>query len=271
MTLIDMADTVDVSHDQRSLNWATIAGTGFSAAYIHATHGTHQRDPSLDTHLTQAKDAGLATGLIHTPKLTTASAEARHFADILNLRHAARPGNLPPCLDLHLYSPTDLRNRKIIRWINTFFSTLRVTTGRRQVLLRAGLTSLRLALAHARYLDDDVLLWISHYGKEPGTPGFRDHRTIGHHYTNRGRLDDHLTGLNISYFWPPLTTLTAGSALINPGARHGWHTVRPGETLRSIADRYQILGGWKTLWDINRDVITDPDILFSDQKIRLPN
>lgn len=264
-----MADAVDVSHHQPALNWATIAGGGITAAYIHASYSAHVLDPSLDTHLTQARAAGLATGLVHGSRLRgPANSEAHHFADTINLRDAARPGHLPPCLDLHAADHAELRHRHLSDWIDEFFATLRVATGRRQVLLRVALPVLRTTLSRGAHLDDDVLLWITQYGRDPGHPGIRDPRIVAHHYTDRGRIPDHPGNFSLSHVMSALTALTAGAALDT--STGGWHTVGPGETLRSIAERYRISGGWKQLWDANRDIIADPDIVFAEQKLRLP-
>lgn len=47
------------------------------------------------------------------------------------------------------------------------------------------------------------------------------------------------------------------------------HTVRPGEWLSSIAPRYGTT--WHTLYALNRDRITDPDLIFPGQILRLPS
>jgi nucleoid-associated protein YgaU len=46
------------------------------------------------------------------------------------------------------------------------------------------------------------------------------------------------------------------------GFEHIVHTVHPGESLASIAEDYDVAGGWEKLYEINKDQIgSDPDVL----------
>lgn len=53
----------------------------------------------------------------------------------------------------------------------------------------------------------------------------------------------------------------------------GWgkdqYIVTDGDTLSEIAERYQIEGGWPALYELNRDVIEDPDLIYPGQAITL--
>lgn len=48
------------------------------------------------------------------------------------------------------------------------------------------------------------------------------------------------------------------------------YTVRQGDTLFLIARRFNVPGGWKTLLDLNRNVIPDSNIIVPGQVLRLP-
>lgn len=47
------------------------------------------------------------------------------------------------------------------------------------------------------------------------------------------------------------------------------YTVRSGDTLSGIAEAHQIAGGWQRLAELNRSTISNPDLIFVGQTIRL--
>ena len=47
-------------------------------------------------------------------------------------------------------------------------------------------------------------------------------------------------------------------------------TVRSGDTLGKIAARYHVAGGWKSLWKANGARVTNPNLIFVGQVLRLP-
>lgn len=47
------------------------------------------------------------------------------------------------------------------------------------------------------------------------------------------------------------------------------YVIAPGDTLSEIAERYNIEGGWQALYEMNRDVIEDPDLIYPGEIIIL--
>ncbi|GAA2747932.1 resuscitation-promoting factor protein RpfA [Terrabacter aerolatus] len=47
-------------------------------------------------------------------------------------------------------------------------------------------------------------------------------------------------------------------------------TVRSGDTLGKLAQRYHVSGGWKALWKANGASVTNPNLIFVGQTLRLP-
>jgi nucleoid-associated protein YgaU len=47
-------------------------------------------------------------------------------------------------------------------------------------------------------------------------------------------------------------------------------TVRSGDTLGKLAARYHVAGGWKSLWKANGARVTNPNLIFVGQVLRLP-
>lgn len=62
-----------------------------------------------------------------------------------------------------------------------------------------------------------------------------------------------------------------GRALVNPYQGFAVHEVKQGETLRAIADQwYGDPGRFRTIFDANRNLLTDPDVIFPGQLLRIP-
>ena len=48
------------------------------------------------------------------------------------------------------------------------------------------------------------------------------------------------------------------------------YTVRSGDTLSDIALRHHIKGGWPALYEANRDVVENPNLIYPGEVLRLP-
>jgi resuscitation-promoting factor RpfA len=46
------------------------------------------------------------------------------------------------------------------------------------------------------------------------------------------------------------------------------YTVQSGDTLGEIADQYGV--SWRTLWELNDDQISDPNLIYVGQELQLP-
>jgi resuscitation-promoting factor RpfA len=47
------------------------------------------------------------------------------------------------------------------------------------------------------------------------------------------------------------------------------HVVRSGDTLSRIAERHRVDGGWHALFERNRGVVSDPDLIFPGERLTL--
>lgn len=272
-----MAEGVDVSHHQGTIDWAAARSGGIEFAYIKATEGVGYVDPKVDQHLTGARAAGLVTGLYHfgRPDTNTAAQDAEHFATEVNARSAAGPGSLPPCLDLEERTPGAFLGLDLVGWVSTFLAVARERTARRQFLLYASVGFLRDRLAGVSWLDHDCLVWAAHYGKQPGQPGWRDDRTVMHQYTSTGRIAGYSADIDRDVTWVDLATLTGGGTPAPPppppppAPAGGDYIVKAGDSLSSIAAKLGIAGGWQALYALNRSVIgADPDVIYPGMRLR---
>lgn len=62
---------------------------------------------------------------------------------------------------------------------------------------------------------------------------------------------------------------TKASSSGTSAAESGDYTVQGGDTLSSIAIAQNVAGGWAALQEANRDVVTDPNMIFPGQKLDL--
>ena len=55
-----------------------------------------------------------------------------------------------------------------------------------------------------------------------------------------------------------------------PVAKNGAdYTVRPGDSLSKIANEQGVEGGWSAVFARNRDIVSDPDLIYPDQQLDL--
>lgn len=74
---------------------------------------------------------------------------------------------------------------------------------------------------------------------------------------------------------PPLPNMTSASSGIAPGVTHSvekrTHTVRKGETLSHIAQRYYGKAGeYKKIFEANRNQLSDPDKIQEGMTLQIP-
>jgi nucleoid-associated protein YgaU len=68
-------------------------------------------------------------------------------------------------------------------------------------------------------------------------------------------------------------TPTAATPTIRPPTSTGptsHYSVASGDTLWSIAANHHVPGGWSQIYDANRGVVTDPDLILIGQSLQIP-
>jgi LysM repeat protein len=63
------------------------------------------------------------------------------------------------------------------------------------------------------------------------------------------------------------------TASTNPGASKGRPgktiTVKRGDTIRKLAKRHDVAGGWKGLWKLNKETLEDPNRIYVGQVLKI--
>ena len=69
----------------------------------------------------------------------------------------------------------------------------------------------------------------------------------------------------------PATTKAAPKASTKPAPAGGtkFVTVKAGDTLSKLAARHGVAGGWRGLWELNKSTVSNPNLIFLNQKIAI--
>lgn len=70
-----------------------------------------------------------------------------------------------------------------------------------------------------------------------------------------------------TYRHAAVTQAAPQEAAAPQSAPGGDYTVATGDTLSSIAQKLGVQGGWNTLWEKNKSVVTNPNLIFPGQKL----
>ncbi|WP_218782860.1 transglycosylase family protein [Streptomyces sp. BR123] len=54
-----------------------------------------------------------------------------------------------------------------------------------------------------------------------------------------------------------------------PKTGNGSYEVKSGDTLGTIAEAHNVKGGWEKLFELNKDIVSDADLIFPGQKLKL--
>ncbi|MEU9232009.1 transglycosylase family protein [Streptomyces subrutilus] len=65
------------------------------------------------------------------------------------------------------------------------------------------------------------------------------------------------------------TTRSERSEAPAPKTGNGSYEVKSGDTLGTIADANGVQGGWQKLFELNKDIVSDADLIFPGQKLKL--
>lgn len=256
---------IDVSKYQPEVNWAEVKQAGYAFAFARATYGSGQVDAYFDSHWRGMKAAGVARGAYHF--FVTAddpTAQANLFVRAVG---SLGDGDLPPVIDVEADSGT---GANLVGGVRVWLDIVERELGRVPAIYTApAFWNENLTAGFGRYP-----LWVAEYGvsrpkpvkgwdgwtfwqhSESGTvPGIRG--SVDLNYFNGTAADlEALTNApagSLSAVTPaapaastsptntqtaPAPTAPAATTPPPPAAGAQTYTVRPGDTLSAIAERY---------------------------------
>lgn len=194
---------IDTSSWQSVINWAPVAASGRSFAYIKASEGNSTFYATLNAQYQGAVAAGLSVGLYHyaQPNISpTDNADA--FALQIN-RLGAIDGHLPPALDLEV-GTGDLSG-----WAASFIARLRQQTGCQQVCVYSDVSFLENQIGDA-WMDDDTLIWAADFSAPAGQPRYASPKLAIHQYSQIGQVPGVQGDVDLNVALRPLNQLIAG-------------------------------------------------------------
>ncbi|MGW7437471.1 transglycosylase family protein [Streptomyces sp. NPDC054849] len=67
----------------------------------------------------------------------------------------------------------------------------------------------------------------------------------------------------------PVTRSERTEAPVAPKTGNGSYEVKSGDTLGTIAEANGVKGGWEKLFELNKDIVSDADLIYPGQKLKL--
>lgn len=193
-----MAQGIDTSDAQGSINWAAVAASGVEFSYIKLSEGESSSYATAAAQFNGATAAGLVTGGYHFARPAySPQANAAAFAEQLTSLNAI-DGHLPPCLDL------EVGTGNLSAWASAFVTELRRLTGCQRVMVYSSFSFFTTQITDS-WMDDDVLVWIARYNGTPGHGiGYSSPRLALHQFSQTGRIPGISGAVDLDYAMMPL-------------------------------------------------------------------
>jgi nucleoid-associated protein YgaU len=90
---------------------------------------------------------------------------------------------------------------------------------------------------------------------------------VSHRSSTAHRTKKHHTVTSRKVTSRKVTSSAKGTTVARKSAPNGDYTVKPGDTLSSIAAKQGVRGGWHTLWNENKSVVANPNLIFPGQAL----
>ena len=164
---------IDVSHYSGAVDWRAVEQAGYAFAYVKATEGVDNPDPSFSGHWSRLAESGLARGAYHFYVTEDDPEEqARFFLSVAD----PKPGDLAPAVDVETLghgTRPDLPDR-----VRRFLDFVEQAVGIRPLVY----TSPKFWDAHMSGDFGGHPLWIAEYGTDsPSLPAGWERWTLWQH------------------------------------------------------------------------------------------
>lgn len=259
---------LDVSNWQGDIDYAQVKAAGIEVVYIKASEGTTYKDPYFERNYANAKANGLKVGFYHFVTATNVQAarnQAQFFASVIS-------GKTPDCklaMDFEQFRG-GISVNEINEISKVFLETVQQLTGK-EILIYSNLNDAQRVFS--RELANQYPLWVAYWGSESGllnsTSNWQNWE--GWQYTSRGivagvngyvdrnRFTDNIF-LEECTNCPPVENPNTGEE-----AQLTYYTVKKGDTLSAIANRYQT-----TVQQlVTENGIANPNLIYPGQVLRI--
>ena len=259
---------LDVSNWQGNIDYAQVKSAGIEVVYIKASEGTTFKDPYFERNYANAKANGLKVGFYHFVTATnvqSAREQAQFFASVIS-------GKTPDCklaMDFEQFRG-GITVSEINEISKVFLETVQQLTGK-EVVIYSNLNDAQRVFS--RELANQYPLWVAYWGSESGLLNSASNwqNWEGWQYTSRGivagvngyvdrnRFTDNIF-LEECTNCPPVENPNTGE-----GAQLTYYTVKRGDTLSAIANRYQT-----TVQQlVTENGIANPNLIYPGQVLRI--
>ena len=118
------------------------------------------------------------------------------------------------------------------------------------------------------WVDPGVFLWVAHYGRPPGEPGYLTDRVAIHQYASDGQVPGIGGNADVNVSMVDLPVLTGAAPPPPPPQAPPQETyvVQPGDTLSGIGAKLGV--DWRAIAQANG--ISNPDLIYVGQVLRIP-
>lgn len=263
---------IDVSQWQGAVNWQSVKQAG--VAFARATYGSTLIDPQFSANRQGMRAAGVIGGAYHF--FVTADDPAQQANLFIKAVGSLEGGDLPPVLDVEAESGT---GGDLVSGVQTWLNLVEQGLGRRPMIYTApSFWNEYLTGGFGSYP-----LWVAEYGVSAPKPvngwsawTFWQHSSTGSVAGIEGSVDlDYFNG-SLNDLEAFINSQAAGSLPANPPvnlpvnppapSNAQTYTVRPGDTLGSIAERY----GTTVDAICQANGIANPNVIEVGQVLNMP-
>ncbi len=243
---------IDISRWNGEIDFKLVKSQGIKVVYIKATQGENIVDPKLKINTTKAKEAGLSIGFYHffaPSTVESALKQAKHFVD--NVKEY----KVDCRLALDIERDNQLSSEVLTNLSKVFLEEVKKLSGLEVVLY----TYTSFINEHLDKTLNIYPLWVAHYGVDrPGKNNVWD-EWVGFQYSEKGKVK----GINTDCDLDEFTTDIYIKKNETTGAIT--HTVKKGDTLSTIAQKYKT-----TVANIVKlNNIKDPNLIKIGQVLKI--